>query len=382
MTSEAIPTTPETPEKPKEVKDESTVDNGQTKEEPPATEAKAEKVEEKKPEAAPPKPNVHKTNFEKDVVYLYQFTRTPVLPSTSPYCLKVETWIRLAGIKYQNGIPDKNLASGFSATCHLKDINMDSDDKSNDSGVNIGRGCTWQARRGEAGYSAVSAAGLTAEQRGISHAMVSMIENHFSWVVLWWRAKYPESMIKGYQVNLRNALNTRLPNPILNICFKFTAARKGMKKAKAHGIGLHTEEEIVEFGKSDLNVLSELLADKPYFFGDEPTLLDVVAFANLAQLHFIDKEVQHPLRDTMQESYPNLVGLVTRVKERAFPDWDDICRTLDMNAHLPKPKDQGKDSKEGTGPAEKHPLADDTEKGKGDEKEKEQEMEPEDKEEK
>lgn len=72
----------------------------------------------------------------------------------------------------------------------------------------------------------VSTPGLNAEQRGISHAMVSMIENHFAWVVLWWRAKYPESMIRGYQVNLRNALNTRLPNPILNICFKFTAARK------------------------------------------------------------------------------------------------------------------------------------------------------------
>lgn len=101
MTSEAIPTTPETPEKPKEVKDDAPADNGQSKEEPPATEEKAEKVEEKKQETGSTKPNVHKTNFEKDVVYLYQFTRTPVLPSTSPYCLKVETWIRLAGIKYQ-----------------------------------------------------------------------------------------------------------------------------------------------------------------------------------------------------------------------------------------------------------------------------------------
>lgn len=52
-------------------------------------------------EAAPPKVVVHKTNFEKDVVYLYQFSRTPLLPSLSPYCLKVETWLRFAGIKYE-----------------------------------------------------------------------------------------------------------------------------------------------------------------------------------------------------------------------------------------------------------------------------------------
>lgn len=48
-----------------------------------------------------PKCNVHKTNFEKDMIYLYQFSRTPLLPSLSPYCLKVETWLRLAGLKYE-----------------------------------------------------------------------------------------------------------------------------------------------------------------------------------------------------------------------------------------------------------------------------------------
>ena len=51
--------------------------------------------------AETPKFSVHKTNFEKDVIYLYQFSRTPLLPSLSPYCLKVETWLRLAGLKYE-----------------------------------------------------------------------------------------------------------------------------------------------------------------------------------------------------------------------------------------------------------------------------------------
>lgn len=50
---------------------------------------------------AAPKPTVHKQNYEKDIIYLYQFSRTPQLPSLSPYCLKVETWLRLAGLKYE-----------------------------------------------------------------------------------------------------------------------------------------------------------------------------------------------------------------------------------------------------------------------------------------
>ena len=49
----------------------------------------------------PPPPPVHKKDFEKDVVYLYQFNRTPAVPSVSPYCLKVETFLKLQGIKYE-----------------------------------------------------------------------------------------------------------------------------------------------------------------------------------------------------------------------------------------------------------------------------------------
>jgi predicted ATP-dependent Lon-type protease len=44
--------------------------------------------------------------------------------------------------------------------------------------------------------------------------------------------------------------------------------------------------------------------------------LDIVAFASLAQIYFIDKEVQYSLRDYMQDTCPNLVGHVNRMKER------------------------------------------------------------------
>jgi hypothetical protein len=72
----------------------------------------------------------------------------------------------------------------------------------------------------------------------------------------------------------------------------------------------------------------------------------VIAFANLAQIHFIDKEIEYPLRDFMGESCPNLVGLVNRMKERCFPDWDDMCTNLDLNSHLPKPPPKEETPKE------------------------------------
>lgn len=82
--------------------------------------------------------------------------------------------------------------------------------------------------------------------------------------------------------------------------------------------------------------------------------MDVVAFAHLAQILYIDKDTPYSLRDYMQENCPNLVGHCSRVKERCFPDWDEICSSLDMNTHLPKPekqeekegKEEAKESKE------------------------------------
>lgn len=50
---------------------------------------------------------------------------------------------------------------------------------------------------------------------------------------------------------------------------------KASKIVKAQGIGVHKPDEIVELGKEDLSTLSELLADKPFFFGDEPSLVCV-----------------------------------------------------------------------------------------------------------
>ncbi|XP_061386848.1 failed axon connections isoform X2 [Musca vetustissima] len=282
-----------------------------------------------------PKCNVHKTNFEKDMIYLYQFSRTPLLPSLSPYCLKVETWLRLAGLKYENVDHKMRFRSKKG---QLPFIELNGEEIA-DSAIII--------KELSAKYGKDLDSGLTSEQRNVSYAMIAMLENHLIWIIFYWRAKFPDNVLKGYKVNLQHALGLRLPNSILNFFFKITFGRKGTKKLKAHGIGVHSSEEIEEFGKNDLKVLSEMLDCKPFFFGDEPTTLDVVAFAVLSQLHYLSKDVQYALRDFMTEKCPNLVGHVSRMKDRCFPDWDEICTKLDLNAHIQKPEPENKEGKEG-----------------------------------
>jgi glutathione S-transferase len=315
---------------------------------------------------------VKKQNFEKDVVYLYQFSRTPVIPSMSPYCLKVETWLRLAGIKYEN-VDHKMKHRSKKGQLPFIELN----------GEEIADSTLIIKELSQKFGKDIDAA-LSPDQRNISHAMISMIENKLVWVITWWKTKTPENVIKGYKVNLQHALGTWVPNGVLNFFFKYSYSRRGLKKVKAQGIGVHKPEEILEFGRYDLKVLSAILSDKLYFFGNEPTTLDVVTFANLAQLYFLDKEVECQLRDYLVDNFENLVAHTNRIKERCFPDWDDMCKNLDLNSHLPKPppaeekpkEDGDKKAAEIKNTTEKEAKEQPEEKGDG---KKDGEKEPEDK---
>ncbi|XP_068211742.1 failed axon connections isoform X3 [Palaemon carinicauda] len=356
--------TEQTEEKKEEVKEEvkkEEAENTEEKADDKAEKADKEKKEDEKKDAkpkkepAPPKPAVHKQDFEKEVVYLYQFTRTPVLPSLSPYCLKVETWLRLAGIKYEN-VDHKMKYKSKKGQLPFVEVNGE---EIADSAIII--------KELGSRYNQDLDTGLTPEQRNVAHATISMIENHFAWVVKWWRCRCPGEWVRAAKLNLQQALNTRIPNAVLNFAFKLRF-RQAAKKVRAHGIGVHKPEEIEEFGHNDLMVLSDLLGDKPFFFGDTPTTLDVVAFANLAQVAFMDKEVSYSLRDWMSENCNNLVEFCNRVKERAFPDWDEMCSNLDLNSHLPKPPPKEEEPAEKE--EEKTEKTEKVEEDKKDEKEK------------
>merc|ERR1719458_796276 len=100
-------------------------------------------------------------------------------------------------------------------------------------------------------------------------------------------------------------------------------------------------------GKKDLDVLSDLLGEKQFFFGDEPRMLDLRAFVYLSLVLGVDKEVECPLRDYMEEKTKNLVGMYNRLKDRAWGDhWDEATgEKMELNPHIPKPDPPKADEK-------------------------------------
>merc|ERR1719233_1925618 len=170
--------------------------------------------------------------------------------------------------------------------------------------------------------------------------MIAMVENHLHWTIVHWRSKDVDNTLKGYQLNLQTAIGSKAPASLLNFYFKYTFCRKGLKKVKAHGLGVHTPEEIEQFGKKDLQALSEMLGDKEFFFGDEPAMLDLVVYSHVAQLVMIERDYPCSLRDYLEADCKNLVGLVNRMKDRCWGDhWANATgEEMDLNPHIPKPE--------------------------------------------
>lgn len=74
-------------------------------------------------------------------------------------------------------------------------------------------------------------AGLTKEQKNISHAMISMVENHLTFVILSWRAKNPGEMINGYKINFQQSLGSKIPNAILSFFFRLNYGHRVSRNA-------------------------------------------------------------------------------------------------------------------------------------------------------
>merc|ERR1712050_568775 len=103
--------------------------------------------------------------------------------------------------------------------------------------------------------------------------------------------------------------------------------------------------------------MGDLLGEKQFFFGDDPNHLDLVAFAHLALVLGVDSSengVKCPLKEFIESECTNLVGLYTRMKDRAWGDhWDEaIGEKMDMNPHIPKPEPPKEEEKPAAAAAE------------------------------
>lgn len=230
---------------------------------------------------------------------LYQFPRTGRLPNGSPFCLKAQTYLRLAGLEYETVT-----APPFKSPTGKLPMLLDGGRRIPDSSAIVAH------LEAQLGRKALDA-GLSAAQRAQSHLLQRSIEEHLYWSLLWLRwiddASWPAT---------RDAFFGSVP-PGPRHLVGGLIRRKLRRDARGHGLGLHSREEILRRATQDLAALSALLGEQDYFLGAEPHAIDATAYGFLANI--LDPGLHTALTD-IAASYSNLVAYCARMQRRCFPE--------------------------------------------------------------
>jgi glutathione S-transferase len=235
-------------------------------------------------------------------IKLHKFGEAWGLADPSPFCVKLESFLREAKIDYQ--VAPFDLRRSFRRAPKGKMPFIEDEDGSliGDSTLIIGR----LSQRHAINLDAP----LDDRAKAISHAFRRMLDEHFYWVAVYSRwCDEP-----GWSI-IRDTFFARMP--ALTRPLATAMAKRGMLRAlRAQGVGRHSREEIYKLGTADMRALSALLGDDHWFFGaDNPTLLDLWAHAFFAEI--VVPPIPSPLRDAAS-GLPNLCAHVERMQARLY----------------------------------------------------------------
>ncbi len=231
------------------------------------------------------------------MIEFFKFPSAFGMRDASPFVLKLETYLRLAGIEYETTEEADPRKAPKAKMPFIKD-----DDKTiGDSSIVI----SYLKDK----YGDPLGKGLTPEQHAIGHAVKTMLEERTYWVLVNDRWMNPKN-----QLLIRDTWFGAIPKFIRG--FIFGKIVKDMKKGmEGHGIKKHSDEEIFEFGLADLKAFEDVLGGKPYLLGDNPSEYDASAYGLLANF------MAEPFPSVMSEFIGNsktLSAYIARVEKTAF----------------------------------------------------------------
>jgi glutathione S-transferase len=218
------------------------------------------------------------------------------LLNPSPFCAKVEVFLRMFGEPYRtehrllpNGTPRGKLPwidDGGRAIPDSEDILAH-----------------LVATRGDR----LGEASITPERQHACHLVRRTVEEslYFALVCERWR---DQPTLQSYA----EALFPKLPAPLRRMVTRI--ARRGML-AQLHqqGYGRHPLAAVQDKARRDLDAIASVLADRPFYTGDQPRAIDAATFGSLSNLWYIP--VSTPIRQHLA-GHANLVGFIERMRER------------------------------------------------------------------
>ena len=233
------------------------------------------------------------------MITLYKFGPGFGLPDPSPFVLKGEVLLKLAGQPYKIDLKGFGKAPKGKLP-YIRDENE------------IVADSTFIRFHIERKYGFDFEKGLSAGQKSVAWAVEKMCEEHLYWAVVDARWFNKANFARGPAAFFKAA-----PAPIRPIV-KAVVLRKLKKITIGHGMGRHSKAEIEELARRDLAAIAGILGDKPYLLGAEPCGADATVFGAVASC--LCKIFDTPVR-TAAESHPNLVAYRDRMMKRFYPEF-------------------------------------------------------------
>lgn len=233
------------------------------------------------------------------MITLFQFPAAFNVPNASPYCLKLETWLRLAGLEYQVKVVSDPRKAPKGKLPYVRI-----------EGEAIGDSEIVIRTLGER-YGVTLDAGLDARGKGWARAITRLCDEHLYYLMLYFRW-FDEDSWRVLKPVFFGSLSFGVRDAVA-----WAMRRKVRATLRAQGLGVHGRDELLAFARDDLDALDGLLGQVPYYGGEHPCSADAAAYGILANL--IEATLDTPLSHVAR-GYPRLVAYCERMRERVWSE--------------------------------------------------------------
>ncbi|MGB0867348.1 MAG: glutathione S-transferase family protein [Granulosicoccaceae bacterium] len=200
------------------------------------------------------------------MIKLHGFGANNGLPDASPFVLKVDAYLRLAGIPFESVSSLDNMQKAPKGK-----LPFISD------GEQIIADSRFIIEHLESYHGVDLDSHLSEEQKAIAYMVQSTLEEKLYWCALYFRwIDEP-----GWQ-QVKQAFFGRLSMP-LKLILPWVVRRSMRGALKGHGIGRHSPEEIQQIAREIFAHVDALLGEGPYLFGAKPCSADASLYGFLAQ---------------------------------------------------------------------------------------------------
>ena len=224
------------------------------------------------------------------------------MPHLSPFCAKLETYLRMTDTPHQvKAAPMTKAPKGKIPFVSIDGTLM------GDSQLII--------ERLEKGSKRPLDADLSPADRATGHAVRRMLEEgaYFAAVHVRW------SLDQGWD-HTKAELRKLVPGPLKMLLP--VIRRKVKKNLHGQGTGRHSDDEIAAMATADFQACADLLGAKPFLLGDHPHVCDATLYA------FVEGVLRFPSDNPLKRAVAGMANLVAyrdRIRARWWADLDQAA---------------------------------------------------------